>query len=322
MKRFIAVVATLSLFLTLGACTQSSTPPPANNTPSGNASDGVSSYTVGYSNLADSDVNARLTKEFFLDYAKQHEGMEVLASDAQNQIEKQVADIENFVAQKVSVIIALPLDYEALAPAVKAANAANIPFIAFRAKISDGEYVYCGSNDEEAGIQQAEYCIKNLPQNAKILYMSGTLGMNHTTLRMNGFKNLMQEKRPDVTILAEQDGNYDRAKGMQIAEDWIQSFDQFDAIVCANDQMALGAIEALKGARRLDGVKVLGVDAVTDALQAIEAGDMAMSAFQNANAQAKACAEMASKLAKGEAVEDTYIPFESITAENVKDYLK
>lgn len=104
--------------------------------------------------------------------------------------------------------------------------------------------MYCGSNDEDAGKLQAEYCIENLPENAKVLYMSGTLGMNHTTLRMNGFKDLLAAERPDVTIIAEQDGNYDRAKGMQITEDWIQSYDEFDAIVCANDQMALGAIEA------------------------------------------------------------------------------
>ena len=131
-----------------------------------------------------------------------------------------------------------------------------------RINSSGGDYVYCGSNDEDAGKLQAEYCIENLPENAKVLYMSGTLGMNHTTLRMNGFKDLLAAERPDVTIIAEQDGNYDRAKGMQITEDWIQSYDEFDAIVCANDQMALGAIEALKGARRLEGVQVLGVDAV------------------------------------------------------------
>lgn len=319
MKRLTVIAATLSLILSLGAC---SSTPPAADTPDDTPKENTGGYTVGYANLADSDVNCRLTKEFFLEYAKEYGGMEVLASDAQNQIEKQIADIENFVAQKVNVVIALPLDYEALVPAVKAANDAAIPFIAFRAKIADGDYLYCGSNDEEAGQLQAEYCIENLPENANILYMSGTLGMNHTTLRMNGFKNLLGEKRPDVTILSEQDGNYDRAKGMQIAEDWIQSFDQFDAIVCANDQMALGAVEALKGARRLDGVMVLGVDAVDDALQAIDAGEMVMSAYQNANAQAKACAEMASKLAKGESVEDTYIPFEPITKENVKDYLQ
>lgn len=78
----------------------------------------------------------------------------------------------------------------------------------------------------------------------------------------------------------------------------------------------------MKGARRLEGVQVLGVDAVDDALVAIEAGEMAMSAFQNANEQAKACAEMASKLAQGESVEDIYIPFEAVTKDNVAEYMK
>ena len=320
MKRLITVVVTLTMLLTLAAC--SSNTSSDSGAAENDAQTEGTGYQVGYANLADSDVNCRLTKEYFLEYAKQHEGMEVLASDAQNQIEKQIADIENFIAQGVDTIIALPLDFEALTPSVQAANEAGIPFIAFRAQISGGDYVYCGSNDEDAGKLQAEYCIENLPENAKVLYMSGTLGMNHTTLRMNGFKDLLAAERPDVTIIAEQDGNYDRAKGMQITEDWIQSYDEFDAIVCANDQMALGAIEALKGARRLEGVQVLGVDAVDDALVAIEAGEMAMSAFQNANEQAKACAEMASKLAQGESVEDIYIPFEAVTKDNVAEYMK
>lgn len=286
------------------------------------ASEAGKKYVVGYSNLSDADVNCRITKDFFMQYSKNYPDMRVIATDAQLQVEKQVADIESLIAQNVDVIIALPLDYSALEPPVLAANEAGIPFIAFRAAIAGGEYTYCGSNDVEAGRLQAEWCVKNLPKNAKILYMAGTMGMDTTTLRMRGFKEVMQAERPDVKTLAELDGDFDRAKGMQIMEDWMQTFPEFDAVVSCNDQMALGAIEAMKGAHRLDGVAVLGVDAVKDALLAIRDGDMSMSAYQNANAQAKAVAEMAHKICTGQKVENLFIPFEEVTKANVAEYLK
>ena len=279
-------------------------------------------YVVGYSNLSDADVNCRITKDFFVKYSKDYPDMKVVTTDAQLQVEKQIADVESLIAQKVNVIIALPMDYEAMEPAVLAANQAGIPFIAFRAAVAGGKYTYCGSNDVEAGRLQAEWCVEKLPKDAKILYMSGTLGMDTTTLRMKGFKELIAAKRPDVKILAELDGKFDRAEGMRIMEDWIQSFPDFSAVVCANDQMALGAIEAMKGARRLEGISVLGVDAVEDALLAIRDGDMTMSAYQNANAQAKAVAEMAHKISAGQQVTDHYIPFEVVTLANVANYLK
>lgn len=307
MKKSVIVTAVLFFAVTLAAV------------PGGAA---AGEYVVGYSNLSDADVNCRITKDFFMEYSKNYPDMRVIATDAQLQIEKQVADIESLIAQKVNVIIALPLDFSALESPVVQANEAGIPFIAFRAKIAGGEYVYCGSNDTEAGILQGEWCAANLPKGAQILYMSGTLGMNHTTLRMNGFKDVLREKRPDIKILAELDGNYDRAQGMKIMEDWIQTFPAFDAVVCANDQMALGAVEAMKGARRLNGVAVLGVDAVKDALLAIKAGDMSMSAYQNANAQAKAVTEMAHRICTGQKVEDKFIPFELVTRDNVDKYLK
>ncbi len=110
---------------------------------------------------------------------------------------------------------------------------------------------------------------EHLPKDAKILYLEGTPGLSHTQERKKGFEDALG--RSDVATLASLSANYDRAEGMKVTEDWIQSFPKFDAIVAANDQMALGALEALQGADRLKGVMISGVDGTADALNAIKA---------------------------------------------------
>jgi inositol transport system substrate-binding protein len=161
-----------------------------------------------------------------------------------------------------------------------------------------------------------------LPENAKVVYMTGTAGMSVTVDRQEGLHDALEEAgRTDVEFLAENDANFDKAEGMTLMEDWIQSFPEIDAVIAANDQMALGAMEALKAADRLEGIQVIGVDGVEEALAAIKNGEMTMTAFQNCDAQAKACTELLDKLANGEEVSDVLVPYETITADNVDEYM-
>jgi inositol transport system substrate-binding protein len=107
-----------------------------------------------------------------------------------------------------------------------------------------------------------------------------------------------------------------------VTEDWIQTFPKFDAIVAANDQMALGALQALKSADRAKGVVISGIDGTPDAVKAIKEGEMAQSIFQNAKGQAKAAFEVVSDLKSGKpAPEEKLVPFESITKDNVQKYM-
>jgi inositol transport system substrate-binding protein len=109
---------------------------------------------------------------------------------------------------------------------------------------------------------------------------------------------------------------------MRITEDWIQTFPQFDGIVAANDQMALGAVEALKGANRLQGVLISGIDGIVEAVQAVKDGVMVQTVLQNAPGQGAACFEALKKIAGGESVEkEIFVPFESIIKENADQYL-
>jgi inositol transport system substrate-binding protein len=278
-------------------------------------------FVVGYANMADTDVFVMARKNAFVKAAKSDADIEVNFSDANNDASKQLDQIDNFIAQKVNAIVVVPVDYQGIVPGVEKANAAGIPVIALGIQSAGGKYTFVGSKNIDAGRLQGEFMKANLPKDAKILYLEGTPGLSHTQERKKGFEEALG--RSDVTTLASLSANYDRAEGMKVTEDWIQSFPKFDGIIAANDQMALGALEALKGANRLKGVFISGVDGVPDALTAIKAGEMSQTIFQDAAGQAKAAFEVVEGIKKGEQPPtEKLVPFASITTENVDKFIK
>ena len=109
---------------------------------------------------------------------------------------------------------------------------------------------------------------------------------------------------------------------MTITEDWLQAYPAFDCIVAQNDDSALGAIEALKTAKRLKGVVVVGIDGSDNALASVKAGEMSMTVFQDAKGQAKAVVDIAKKIrdgAKPDSIQNIYIPFKAITRSNLDE---
>lgn len=277
-------------------------------------------FTVGYANSADSDVFDKKKRDVFEQVVSKDSSINVKYADANMDIQKQLDQVDNFIAQKVNLLVLVPCDYAGITPAVEKANAAGIPVICLGIASEGGEYTFVGSQNSDAGKMQGEFMVEKLPQNAKILYISGTPGLAHSTDRHDGFMEAISI-RSDIQVLTEQTGMYERAKGMQVMEDWIQSFSEFDAVVAGNDQMALGALEALKGANRLKGVLISGVDGTADACNAIKNGEMAQSIFQSAPGLAQACYDTILKIQNGEPIDkEIIVPFESITAENVENY--
>ncbi len=277
---------------------------------------------IGYANMADTDVFVNKRKESFKEIVKQDPNIEVIYSDANNDNNKQLDQIDNFIMQQVDVLLVVPVDYAGVSVGIKKANRAGIPVICLGIEAEGGKSTFVGSTNIEAGIQQGEYMRTHLPKDAKVLYLEGYPGYSHTTERKQGFKEACLDKRPDVTLLASQTGNYERDMGMKVTEDWIQTFPEFDAIIAANDQMALGAIQALKTANRLKGVMISGVDGVEDALRAIKNGEMSQSILQNAPGQAEAAYNVVKKILSGgsEVPEKVIVPFESITEDNIDLY--
>ncbi len=328
MKKLLSLVTILVLLtMVIAGCT------PAATTTTATASGATTTTTtaaaggkfvVGYTNLADTDVFTMSRKNAFIEAVKADPNIEIKFADAMGDIQKQLDQINTFIAQKVNAIIIVPVDYDGIVPGVEAANKAGIPVIALGIQSNGGKYTYVGSKNYDAGYMQGEFMAKNLPQNAKVLYLEGEPGLYHSTERKQGFADGLKS-RSDVTILASVTGNYDKAKGMTVMQDWIQKYpkaDDFQAVVAANDQMALGAMEALKTANRLKGVMISGIDGVKDALTAIKAGEMSQSIFQNAVGQADGGFQVIQMLKKGQDPGELFnVPFESIDKTNVDKYI-
>jgi inositol transport system substrate-binding protein len=278
-------------------------------------------FKVGFSNSSDSDFFNKIRRDEFERIAKTDLTISVIFTDANMDSSRQLDQIDNFIMQKVNAIVLQPVDGTGVVPGIEKANAAGIPVVMSGVDATGGEYIYVGTQYYDAGERQGKYMVEHLPQNAKIVYLIGIPGHAWSEERRRGFLDQIKT-RSDLTVLAEQAGMSERAKGMQIMEDWIQSFPQIDAVVAANDEMALGALEALKGTNRLQGILIAGVDATKDACKAIKAGEMALSVLQSAPETAKQTFETVKRLQNGESVQkEIIIPHINVTKENVDQYL-
>lgn len=296
--------------LTLSSCTTAFTKPDEDV------------FRIGYANSGDSDVFDKLKKDTFASKVAGDSSMQVRFSDANMDQQKQLDQIDIFIVQGVDLIIVVPIDYEGVATGVKAANKAGIPIICLGVESGGGDFIFVGCENRDAGVQQANYMAQTLKENAKVLYLSGTPGLYHSVQRQEGFMETIAQERPDIQILAEMTGEYYRDRAMKVVDDWTQTYPEFDAVVCANDQMALGAIEALKSANRLQGVAVAGVDGTTEAIKKIEIGEMAISIQQSADALAQTCLETAKQIQNGQPVDNRIIiDFIPITKENVQEFI-
>ena len=249
--------------------------------------------------------------------------MELTVVDAGGDAAKQLQQVETFISQKVDAIIMQPQEQEACSPAIDKAKAAGIPIINCNSLTITEPDAYVGSNDSESAEIAMTYIAKQLGGKGNVLMMHGHPGQTAEVKRTEGAMDILAQN-PDMTLLDEQTADWDRAEAMTLMENWIQAYgDQINAVFCQNDEMALGALNALVQAGKKDNVLVVGVDAIDDALQSVKDGKMDATVYQDCKGQAEGAIEAAYKLAKGESVEkEILIPFILVTTENVDEYLK
>mgnify|MGYP002622335706 CR=1 FL=1 len=251
-------------------------------------------------------------------------GIELLEADGQGKPENQIAQVENFITQKVDAIILQPYDRNGTAPAVDKAVNANIPIVVVNAQTSNVEkaLAYVGSDDVYAGELEMQYIADQLGGKGNIVIIRGPYGNSAEVDRTEGNRNVLA-KYPDINVLADQTANWDRAEAMVLMENWLQTYPDIDAVVAQNDEMALGAYQAIKAAKKENEILVIGIDAIEDALKSVANGEMVATVFQDAVGQGHTAVELAVKAAKGEAVEfENWIPFILVTQENINDFLK
>ena len=317
MKRFLVILLTVVLIFGTAAC--------GGNSGSSESEGTDDQITIGYAckNLNDTFQN------YLVDAAKEYaeeNNIKLDVADAQNDVVRQHDQVNTFISQGVDALIVLPIDTSAADPMTTAAKEAGIPLVYMNTNpYPDGNFpegtYYVGSIEKEAGEMQAEFIGKMLNGEGNVCILQGQLVHEGAVQRSEGVVDKMKELYPNVKVLAQQPADWQKDMGMTVTENWITAYGDIDAVFANNDEMALGAINALQEAGMKDTL-VIGIDGTKGALDAIKAGTLAGSVFQDAAGQAKGAMEMAVKAASGETIAEQikWIPFILITPENVGDF--
>jgi inositol transport system substrate-binding protein len=269
------------------------------------------------------------------DYAATVPGLELQVEDAQNDIAKQLDQVNNFIASGVDAIIVNAVDTSATQAMSDAAAAAGVPLVYVNRQpinvdtLPDGQ-AFVASNEVDSGTLETKEICRILKEDkgkgagANIVVMVGELSNQAAVQRTQDVHDVIATPECSfMKIVEEQTANWNRAQGQDLMTNWIASGVQFDAVVANNDEMAIGAIQALKAAGLSPAdIPVGGVDATQDALISMQAGDMAVTVFQDAAGQGQGSIDTALKIVKGEAVDKkVYIPFQLVTPANIGDFL-
>jgi ribose transport system substrate-binding protein len=276
-QKLLSLITILSIAVIFAGCARKS----ANQ-----SSDGKK--VIGFSQMENNGPwRIAETKSMRDEAGKRGDKYELAVTDAQAQTSKQVSDVEDLIARRVNAIFLAPREFEGLAPALQAAKAAKIPvFLIDReaaGKVGDDYVTFIGSNFIQQGERVGEWLAKQTGGKAGIVELQGTAGSSVANDRSKGFMNIIS-KNPEMKILASQPANFTRAEGQKVMENLIQAHNKaITAVYTHNDEMALGAIQALKAAGMNPGkdVLVVSIDGQKSALEAIIAGDMNITVESN-----------------------------------------
>lgn len=236
----------------------------------------------------------------------------------------QLDQVNKMVDDKAAAIVVIAQNGDSIVPAVKRANEAGIPIIATNRDINGGSFTNVINNERQAGELQADYMAAHLPQNAKVVYIKGDMTISAAVDRYEGFKEVIGTKRPDVEIIASNSaGDWTVAQGIREMSLWLGMYPQIDGVASANDNMAIGAIKAMKMAGRFnDSVIVCGVDCTGDAIASIAAGEMKMTVKQDADKIVDTIMGLLQQVKQGQSPEksDILVPMIAVTKDNLSQY--
>lgn len=330
MKRLFAIALALLLAVAMVAC--SPAPASSGTSAAGGSTEPVepgASYTIGYCINNFNDTFQTYIFDEVQAYADASGGkLTVISADAQEDTIRQQDEVNSLIAQGVDALIVVPVDTSAMEPITKAAADAGIPLCYVNRnpyggaedEIPEGVY-YVGSQEILAGQMQMEYIGELLGGKGGVAILQGILSNEGAVKRTEGNELVIAEQYPDIEVLAKEAGDWQRDQGMTITENWISAFgDGLNAILANNDEMALGAVRALEAAGRTD-VLVIGIDGIPDAIEAIEAGQMAGSVLQDAAGQGQGAIKVIEQVLDGGSPEAvTWVDFKLITPENVEEF--
>jgi ABC-type sugar transport system substrate-binding protein len=250
----------------------------------------------------------------------------VTVFDAEGDMNKQIQQAEDAITQRFDAIVLIAVDYDGSAPIIDMAEEAGIVLVGDNTTTNNiSKVTYVGSDDVDAGKIQGEYLKTRLKPGARVCYMMGPIGVSPQIFRKQGIEeSLFNDASMNIQVLEEQTANWRRDTAMSLAEDWLTKYNNnIDAIICQNDDMAMGALEAAEAKGVKDKVVIVGVDAIADALKAIKAGRLDATVFQDAAGQGAGGVDAAIKLLETgqKKMADVWIPFKAVTLDNVDQFI-
>ena len=236
----------------------------------------------------------------------------------------QIAHIESFISSGFDAIILDPISYEKCALAVTIAQNAGIPLIVTITETYNptGYMSFVGSNHYQSGLIEAQMVAEYLNGAGKVVILEGVMGISAQTGRCEAYVDVLKNY-PDIEIVAVQTAAWQREEAYAIVENWIRNDKDFSVVLSENDNMAMGAIQAIEELGMQDKIAVFGVDGDADALQAVKDGRLKGTVFHNAQKIAESLHDCILKLKTYETIESSYIiPFEPVTQKNVDKYIE
>ncbi len=264
------------------------------------------------------------------------EGVQLDFKDAEGSIEKQVNYLKSAEAEGYNVILCSPVSAETVVELK--ASAGDIPIVFINScpdekQLKEGKYVYAGSDEYVAGQFQAEYVLGKLAdrQEINVVLLKGEKAHSATNGRTKGVKQTLESSGKTINYVFEDYADWNQELSKHLFETFLRTGSPVDCVLCENDSMALGVIEACKEANiDLSTLPVLGVDATADGCAAIKNGEMAFTVCQSGAGQGEAAVKAAIQFAKGESVDSlegvsedgkyVWVPFEKVDSTNVSQY--
>jgi len=275
------------------------------------------------------DVWLTYVRDAMTKWAGAHPDVDLTIVDGNNDTAKQMGQVENFLAQGMDAVVVLPVDTAATGPITKDVVKAGKPLVYVNRKPENlpKGVVYCGSRSIDAGVMNMEELGKAMNGKGNLVILMGELSNEAAIGRTEGIKQTAQAKFPGIKIIREQTGNWKREQGKTIMENWLASGDAINGVASNNDEMALGALMAIKAAGKLGQIPVGGTDGSHDALESMDKGELNNTVFQDPVGQGfeavNAAYMMIKKQANPKVQNDIiWIPYQKITKANYKSFMK
>jgi ABC-type sugar transport system substrate-binding protein len=251
-------------------------------------------------------------------------GYEATVFDSQNDTAKETAHFENIIAGGYKAILFNPTDADGSIANVKKAREAGVPVFCMDREINstDAAVAQILSDNYSGCVALGQYFVKQLGRKGTYVELLGLVGDNNTWNRSNGFHSVV-DKYPDVKMVAQQSGEFDRDKAMEVMDAILQANPDIDAVFCGNDAMAMGAYQALLAVGKADRIQVFGYDGAADVVRSIAEGKIKATVMQFPRIMAKTAAEWADQYIRGERGFPQKVPVavELVTRENVDKYV-